>query len=73
MERRSDPFVNDGRLEYIDVGLAELPVCTVDEQHFLPLPCSSFFEKGVEGVEYLIIFAVVIGMHRRKEVVFFLA
>lgn len=45
MERRSDPFVNDGRLEYIDVGQAELPVCTVDEQHFLPLPCSSFFEK----------------------------
>ena len=24
MERRSDPFVNDGRLEYIDVGLAEV-------------------------------------------------
>jgi len=32
-----------------------------------------FLRKGVEGVEYLIIFAVVIGMHRRKEVVFFLA
>lgn len=31
-----DPFVGDGQHEYVDVGLAELPVCTVDKQHLLP-------------------------------------
>lgn len=28
--------MGDGQHEYVDVGLAELPVCTVDKQHFLP-------------------------------------
>ena len=46
-QRIGTPFVDDGQHEYVDVGLAELPVCTVDEQHFLPASDDKSRHKNV--------------------------
>ena len=49
-QRIGDPFVGDGQHEYVDVGLAELPVCTVYEQHFLPTGGQERVEESCDEV-----------------------
>ena len=49
-QRIGDPFVGDGQHEYVDVGLAELPVCTVNEQHLLPAGRQERVEESSDEV-----------------------
>lgn len=49
-QRIGDPFMGDGQHEYVDVGLTELPVCTVDEQHFLPAGGQERVEESCDEV-----------------------